>query len=125
MNASHFCTMLDSELLHFDSDAQRAAFHRARTAPSERIETWAYGSESHVCTVIASNGDSELVYCSTGFGPAFPWSVQRPGQTDLGMDAEWCAYLSEAFVGSPLWPPGPPPGFMLMGPGEREASLLG
>ena len=112
---------LDRELRHFDSEEQRAAFHRALVTPYERVETWGYGPELHSCTVIASNSDSELVYCGTGFGPAFPWSAQRKGQPDLGTDAEWYAYLYEAFVGSSLWPPGPPPGFVLVGPGEREA----
>lgn len=112
---------IDRELRHFESDTQRDAFHRTRVTPIERVETWAYGAETHVCTVIASNDDTELVYCSSGFGPSFPWSVQHPGQTDLGTDGQWFAYLYEAFAGSSMWPPGPPPGFELMGPGEREA----
>jgi hypothetical protein len=121
MKSVDISNTLGHELRYFDSDAQRSAFHRAHVTPYDRIETWAFGSESHVCTVVASNGDFELVYCSTGFGPSFPWSVQRPGQTNLGTDAEWCAYLYEAFVGSSMWLPGPPQGFMLFGPGEREA----
>lgn len=114
-------TTVDRELRHFESDAQRSAFHRSRVKPRERVQTWAYSAESHICTVVASSGDTELIYGSTGFGPSFPWSLQHPGQTDLGRDGEWFAYLYEAFVNSSMWPPGPPQEFVLMGPGEREA----
>lgn len=113
--------LIERELAYFDSDEQRSALMACLTAPHESVQAWQYGDELHVCTVVATDGTTQIVYCTTGFGPSFPWSVQRVGEKDLGMDADWDAYLYETFVRSRLWPEGPPKGFMLMGPGERDA----
>jgi hypothetical protein len=115
-----FQTIIAHELRFFPGDDIRAAFSSVRTTPRRVVERWAYGNELHNCWVVASDSREQIVYCQTGFGPAFPWSCQKLGETLLGMDGEWCAYLYEAFAPSNLWT-GPIPGdFMLMGPGERE-----
>jgi len=111
---------LEHELLFFDSDAQRQAFQLARVEPRVILQSWQYGAETHQCTIVATDGRSQIVYCATGFGPNFPWSVQKCGEQDLGMDSEWHAYLYEAFVCSTMWHGGIPPGFTHMGPGERR-----
>lgn len=112
---------IESELTHFDSDEQRSVLMTCLTPPHESIQSWQYGKEVHACTVVATDGTSQIVYCPTGFGPSFPWSLQRVGQKDLGMEGDWDAYLYESFVRSSMWPEGPPEEFMLMGPGERDA----
>jgi hypothetical protein len=112
---------IERELRYFDSDVQREAFGVARVAPYEYLESWQYSTEQHKCTVIAADGQTQIVYCATGFGPSFPWSIQKDGENDLGMDSEWYAYLYEAFVCSTMWHGGIPYGFVLMGPNERTA----
>jgi len=114
---------ISEELKYFDSDEQRLAFQAKRIVPRQYDQTWQYGSETHLCTIVASDGVTEIVHCSTGFGPSFPWRVQEVGATELGTDGEWHAYLYEAFVTSSMWPEGPPLGFELTGPGEREEWL--
>lgn len=110
---------IEAELRYFDSDEQRQAFQAVRVSPKPSSQSWQYGAEEHACIVVASDGKSQIVYCPTGFGPQFPWSVQTVGQRDLGIDSQWHAYLYESFVCSTLWPPGAPSGFMHMARGER------
>ena len=103
----------------FESEQQVAAFMAHEVPHYVVTQSWDYGDEMHACVVVAKTDDRCIVYCATGFGPSFPWSLQRLGQTQLGQDSEWCAYLYEAFVTSTMWPNGPPRGFMLCGPDER------
>jgi len=109
------------ELRYFDSDEQRRAFLAARVSPEELVQSWSWGNpdDTHTCIVIARDQRCQIVWCPTGFGPEFPWSVQKIGETDLGMDCDWDAYLYEAFVTSTLWQGGTPVGFMRMARGER------
>jgi len=111
---------IERELLYFDSDAQRRAFQVARVEPRTYPQGWEYSAQIHQCAVVAADDRTQIVYCATGFGPAFPWSVQKVGEQNLGMDSEWLAYLYEAFVCSTMWHEGVPEGFMHMGPDERE-----
>jgi hypothetical protein len=108
-----------SELQYFDSDVQRRAFSSVRVQPQSVTQRWQYGEELHTCVVVAKNEKEQIVYCATGFGPLFPWSVQPLGAQDLGSDGEWHAYLYESFVSSSMSPHPAPRGFMHMGPGER------
>ena len=112
---------IEHELLYFDSGAQRQAFQLARVEPRVYSQGWQYDAQTHQCTILASDSRTQIVYCATGFGPSFPWSVQKCGEQDLGMDGEWHAYLYEAFVCSTMWHDGIPAGFAHMGPGERAA----
>jgi hypothetical protein len=112
-------TLIEQELKHFGSDAQRQAFARARVVPYQHVETWQYGPELHDCFIVARSDAAQIVYCATGFGPNFPWTAQRVGEQDLGVDSVWFAYLYEAFVCSTMWPEGPPDDFEAKGPGER------
>jgi len=112
---------IERELPYFDSNAQREAFRMAQVAQREYPQSWQFGCEQHRCTVIAADSQTQIVHCTTGFGPSFPWSVQKVGEKDLGLDSEWHAYLYEAFVCSTMWPQGAPNGFVRMGPGERVA----
>jgi hypothetical protein len=112
---------IQHELSFFASDEQREAFLRFRVSAVENIQSWQYGPESHQCTIIASDGSTQIVYCPTGFGPSFPWSAQPVGEKDLGRDDFWHAYLYEAFVSSRLWPHGAPKDLIHMAHGERRA----
>ena len=111
------------ELRYFDSEDQRRAFLAARTSPAEVIQSWSWGApdDRHTCIVIARDARCQIVWCPTGFGPSFPWSVQAIGETDLGMDCDWDAYLYEAFVSSTLWSGGLPEGFIRMVRGDRAS----
>ena len=113
--------LIEQELKFFDSDGQREKFLAALVPFNTVIESWQYGQETHICTIVAADNKTQIIHCPTGFGPDFPWSVQRKGETDLGMDSEWHAYLYEAFVCSTMWPHDRPHGFMQMAPGERRA----
>jgi hypothetical protein len=108
------------ELTFFPSHEMKQAFLAVRIAPREVTQTWIYGKEIHRCWIVASDSEDQIVYCQTGFGPDFPWSCQFPGESRLGMDSQWCAYLYEAFAPSGMWKGAIPDDFMLMGPGERE-----
>jgi len=113
-------SLIREQLCYFESDAQRSAFLASAVAPFAVKQLWAYGSEEHTCFVVARSASEQVVYCASGFGPAFPWSIQHIGATDLGTDEQWCAYLYECFVSSSLWPHPLPSGFKLMGPNERS-----
>ncbi|WP_426687228.1 hypothetical protein [Rhodanobacter ginsengiterrae] len=113
-------SLIEQELKYFGSDDQRRAFRAVYGSLSNCVESWQYGQEMHICTIVAADEKTQIVFCPTGFGPSFPWGVQRIGQTDLGMDDSWHAYLYEAFVCSTIWPHDPPTGFMQMGPSERR-----
>ena len=114
-------TIIERELPYFDSDAQRQAFLLVRVEPHVYSQRWQYDARTHQCVVVAADSRTQIVYCVTGFGPSFPWSVQKCGAQDLGMDSGWHAYLYEAFVCSTMWHGGIPNGFAHMGPGERAA----
>jgi hypothetical protein len=113
-------TLIEAELHYFDSDEQRKTFRARRTAPRKVVQNWGYSAATHICHVIAEDERQQIVYCRSGFGRSFPWSSQRRGATDLGMDADWYAYLYECFVTSSLWPGDRPDNLELMGPGERQ-----
>ena len=115
-----FEALIGRELKFFFSEQMTRAFQAVRVPPAESLQVWGYGPQSHRCWVVAANAAHQIVYCRTGFGPAFPWSLQSRGETDLGMDGQWCAYLVEAFAR--MWQGKLPEDFMLMGPGEREQS---
>ena len=110
--------LIDAELKFFDSAEQRQQFQSLRIAPRRTTQRWQYSDEEHECFIVAQSGDVQIVYCATGFGPAFPWSAQRLNETDLGMDGQWHAYLYESFI-SRMWRGAIPDGFELKGPGER------
>lgn len=111
--------MIRDELEYFDSDEQRQAFLSFRIEPVQVTQHWQYGDEAHTCFIVARSERFQIVYCASGFGRSFPWSYQRRGAIDLGMDSDWYAYLYEAFICSGLWTGPEPHDFMLTGPGER------
>jgi hypothetical protein len=119
MSASELESRIASELQHFDSDQQRNTFSLVRVKPQQVTQRWQYDGELHICFIVAKNEKEQIVYCGTGFGPSFPWSVQALGAQDLGSDGEWHAYLYESFVSSSMSPHPAPSGFIHMGPGER------
>ena len=110
--------LVKRELRFFFSEEMTRAFEEAGVSPAESIQAWQYGPQAHRCWIIAADEAHQIVYCQTGFGPSFPWSQQKRGETNLGMDGQWCAYLVEAFAG--MWKGKLPADFILMGPGERE-----
>ena len=114
--------LIAREYAYFENAAQCAAFARNAVVPERVVQTWAYTPDTHVCYIVARTPSKQFVYCATGFGPDFPWSVQPLGETDLGMDGMWHAYLYECVVGTEVWP-AVPADLMLMGPGERQPRL--
>jgi hypothetical protein len=115
--------LIEREFACSASEDILAAFQAVRVETYEIKGTWGYGApREHRCWVVAedAHGKELVVYCPTGFGPAFPWGRMVKGERSMGMDANWYAYLLEAFIESQLWR-GPRPGdFELKGPGERE-----
>jgi hypothetical protein len=111
--------LIVEQLRYFESEEQRTEFCSFLVEPQHAEQHWAYGDESHACVVVAKNQHEQIVYCRTGFGPAFPWSLQPLGTADLGMDGQWNAYLYECFISSRMWSGQPPSNFELKGPGER------
>ena len=113
---------ISKEYTYFESAAQCAAFARSTVAPERVLQSWAYSPDMHSCYIVARTASKQIVYCDTGFGPDFPWSVQPLGDTDLGRDGMWHAYLYECVVGTEIWP-AIPADLTLMGPGERQSRL--
>jgi hypothetical protein len=111
--------IITEQLQFFENEAQRQAFSSFRIPALQVVQTWQYSDESHTCFILAKNDVEQIVYCSTGFGPSFPWSLQKLGEKNLGTDAQWNAYLYESFIRSTMWQGPRPINFMLMGPGER------
>jgi hypothetical protein len=83
MKPPNFDAIIKHELRFFPSDEMREAFLAVRIPPRETVQRWIYGEESHCCWIIASDDEEQIVYCVTGFGPAFPWSTQRVGEVKL------------------------------------------
>src|SRR5690349_10663115 len=100
-NMPDFEALIGRELNFFFNGDMTRAFQAVRVSPVESLQVWGYGPQSHRCWVVAADAAHQIVYCKSGFGPAFPWSLQSRGETNLGMDGQWCAYLVEAFVG--MW----------------------
>ena len=121
MSPNQLDAIIDVELQHFDSAEQRVAFQRFRVTPMPVEQHWQYGEGSYECFVVARSSDAQLVYCASGFGPSFPWAVQRIGETDMGMDSDWYAYLYESFI-SGMWLGHKPIDFELKGPGDRSTT---
>ncbi len=101
LNMPDFEALIGGELKFFFSEEMAQAFLAVRVPPAESLQVWQYGPQSHRCWVVAADAAHQIVYCQSGFGPTFPWSSQVRGETDLGMDGQWCAYLVEAFAG--IW----------------------
>ena len=119
MSKTDLPILIAKEYAFFESSAQCSAFARSAVAPERVLQMWMYSAATHDCYIVARTPSKQIVYCETGFGPDFPWSVQPLGDSDLGMDGMWHAYLYECIVGTEIWP-AMPENFTLMGPGERR-----
>lgn len=108
-----------AEMGYFESERMKNEFFDVSVEPYFIEENWLYGNETHQCWVVAKNDTEQIVYCQTGFGPSFLWSLQPLNEKALGMDAQWNAYLVETFTLSNMWVEEVPDNFTLMGPGER------
>ena len=113
--------LLHQEYEFFESAAQCEAFASFLVEPQIAMQRWDYSDAMHACLIVARSETQLIVFCSTGFGPGCPWSVQALNTSELGMDGMWSAYLYECVVGTSIWP-AVPPDFMLMGAGERRPS---
>ena len=113
--------IIENELKYFDNNIQIDIFSSYQKIHFSKEEfTWQYSEEIHPCYVIAQNNIEQIIFCKTGFGLDFPWGVVKNGESDLGMDSQWNAYLYEAFISSSLFNADVPSNFELMGPGERK-----
>ena len=90
---------------------RRAALEALLVEPRLEEGEWEYGEldERYPIWVVAEAPGKRilLVWCDQGFGPSFPWGFldkRDSGLTSLGMDAQWCWYLEEAFMRAALWP---------------------
>ncbi len=114
-------SIIGAQIQYFDSTEQWLAFQSTRIQPVRVVQYWDYSEELHECFVVARSTDAQIVYCESGFGPSFPWSSQRIGEENMGMDAEWHAYLYESFI-SGMWLGPKPIGFDFKGPGDRRTT---
>ena len=123
MKEDEVLALVQKEKGHFCPDGVWVELQKYLVPPRVTVRHWQYGPPyEHNCWIIAESpaDDYFLVYCTTAFGPDFPWGLQRKSERNMGMDDVWYAYLYEAFIVSPLWTGEDPTGFTLMGPGERE-----
>jgi hypothetical protein len=123
MNKNELLDVIEQELAYCESDEILVSLKRALVPPYTMTRKFEYGPQGKMeCWVVAeAPAESEvLVYCSTGFGPSFPWGIQDRHEPSMGRDDAWFAYLCEAFIESRLWKGPMPEGFESKGPGERR-----
>ena len=105
------------ELSIIEDTARREALRSLLCPPRIEVRDWDYGREGerYAYWVVAESVEHGILFahCEEGFGPEFPWGFLPMGAefSSLGMDAQWCWYLEEAFVRSGLWSGPMKPGF--------------
>ncbi|MEP6622673.1 MAG: hypothetical protein ABJE47_25350 [bacterium] len=104
--ASQVQSLVAAQVALVEDLARRKALATILVEPRPEDRDWDYGKpgDRYRCWVVAQDRGMVLVYCDQGFGPEFPWgAIPEEADESLGMDAQWCWYLEEAFVRSGLW----------------------
>jgi len=134
-NREHIRSFVERELHIIDDLQRRSELEKLLVEPRMETREWGYGERDvrYPYWVVAESPSRELmlVYCEFGFGPGMPWGflfTSEGSNPSLGMDAQWCWYLEEAFVRSGLWTgslkPGKEEGYH-KSPEERFGSRTG
>lgn len=78
-------------------------------SPRCELREWDYGEAgmSHPCWLVLEHRPSNtgIVFCSAGFGPAYPWGLLflSGEHMSMGMDSGWFASLEDALRTCSAW----------------------
>lgn len=107
--------MVSEAVASISAPALRSAAESVLMEPRLEHVSWDYGQpgEKLPCWVIADlrpERHSLVLYCTTGFGPTYPFGVADADLATLGTDGNW--YLSfEDALRATIWSGKNPPGF--------------
>ncbi len=98
--------LIDAELAKLDNLSRRAILASILVPPQPLYLKWDYGESGQrfQCWLVgmSPDGNMRLVYCSAGFGPAYPWGHLQTAVESMGMDSQWHAGLEHAAIGAGL-----------------------
>ena len=104
--------LLREQLAQFGDAERRAAFEQLLCEPSAESRLWDWKDQSPVQVwVIARSPERGIVFVYAKEGYGEPWGALSDADTSRGMDAQWYAYLEDAFIDSGAWEGPVPPGF--------------
>jgi hypothetical protein len=100
-------TLVDQELARIADSQLRDRIRTLLVAPARADRDWHYGApgDTYPCWTVLedSSSDTAIVFCSQGFGPAYPWGVVRLSNDEIGSDDQWFLTLEDAMRCSPAW----------------------
>ena len=101
--------ILEEELSRFTIPGSRDAFATLLCTPRLELRVWDWNRGQVVPVwIVACVNDTNLLFAYSREGYVDPWGVLSSTDNLLGMDAQWCRYLEDAFVSSGAWK-GPSP----------------
>jgi hypothetical protein len=96
--------IVEEELTRFSIAGTRAAFLAVMCNPHRQDRTWDWNQGQTVEVWVVARfeaSDVLLVYSRDGYGD--PWGWVSASDRQLGMDAQWHAYLEDAVIASGAW----------------------
>jgi hypothetical protein len=102
MQTDKLSDLIQSELKKVAEPSRRASLEALLTSPRQMTLNWAYGQEGEHfdCWRVGQspNGNTWLVFCEQGFGPAYPWGFISAEDEWIGMDSQWHLSLEDAAI---------------------------
>ncbi len=100
--------LLVSEIERIAQPDLRALAQSLRVPLYVEERPWDYGIEgqSYPCWIAFAHQPSNtaIVYCSEGFGPAYPWGLLFLTEPrNMGMDSQWFLSVEDALRNCPAW----------------------
>jgi hypothetical protein len=114
--ASAIEALVDGEIARIEQPELVAFAKSLRIAARPEERPWDYGNDGQtfLCWVAFAHAASNtaIAYCSTGFGPAYPWGVLFLTEPrNMGADSQWFASVEDALRQSKPWHGVNPPGY--------------
>ena len=106
------------EIERIEQPDLRALAQSLRVPPHVEDRPWDYGREAQTypCWIafVHPPSNTAIVYCSEGFGPAYPWGVLFLTEPrNMGMDSQWFASVEDAMRNCPAWKGENPAGYQV------------
>ena len=104
--------LVHEQLAHFGDVERRKAFERLLCEPTLESRAWDWNDNRavEVC-IFARSPEHGIVFAYAKEGYGDPWGALYDTESTLGMDAQWYAYLEDAFISCGAWEGPVPPGF--------------